>query len=303
MLGAPVVKQPDNDESAFGREARTLTAEILQLARAYACIMPDWAFFSHVTAAVIWGFPVPIRLLRAAIRQVRRHGHLVPARGIDVAVLGRRRASKARGVRGHELTPTQTTVRTVDGMRVLSSASTWATLADELTVDELIEMGDAIVYIPRRHGMERGTAEDAHATIEQLRAAALAPRRRNRAKLLEALELIRVGAASPFETRVRIACVRAGLPEPELDYDVIAADGTPIGFTEIAFPDQRLLIEGEGDHHRTDRAQWYRDIDKHTACEDAGWRVLRLVSTHVYPSTGPAVERITAALRRAGWSG
>lgn len=303
MLAIPIANRPDGDESARAREARELTAEVLRLASAYACIMPDGAFFSHVTAAVIWGLPVPIRLLRTAVRHVHRDGSGVSPRGIDVAVLGHRRASKARGVRGHQLSGAQTSVRTANGVRVSSPASTWAMLADELTTDELIEMGDAIVYIPRHRGMRRGTEDDALATLEQLHAAASAPRRRHREKLLGARELIRVGAASPFETRIRVACVRAGLPEPELDYDVIAADGTPIGFTEIAFPDQRLLVEGEGDHHRTDRKQWYRDVEKHTACEDAGWRVLRLVSTHAYPSTRPAVQRISTALRQAGWRG
>ena len=91
------------------------------------------------------------------------------------------------------------------------------------------------------------------------------------------------------------------MPEPTLDFDVIASDGTAIGFTELAYPEYRLLIEYEGDHHRTDREQWQRDVDKHAACVDEGWQVLRLTSKHLYPSTEPAVDRVFTALVRGGW--
>lgn len=286
-----------SDESPTAREARLLVAEIIRQAHALAKVMPDHWFFSHVSAAVLWGLPVPLRILRRAVAD----GRGIPPRGIDVAALGAHRASKAAGVRGHQLSPKYVTVQSVDGLRVASPASTWAMLADELSVDELVELGDAIVFIPRMRGMKRGTERDALSTLARLRAAATVPRRAHRIRLLEAIDLVRVGSASPSETRIRLACMRAGLPEPELDFDVYTADGTAVGFTEFAFPDYKLLIESEGDHHRVDRAQWYRDIDKHTACEDAGWRVLRLAGKHVYPTAEPAVARITAALRRAGW--
>jgi hypothetical protein len=291
----------EHDESRTTTEAKALTAEITRLAHAFAQIAPSSWFFSHVTAAVLWGLPVPMSLLRATVKTMRHEGRMVSPRGIDVAVLGRHRASKAAGVRGHQLSAAQVTVTTVDGLRVSSPASTWAMLADELTLDELIEMGDAIVYIPRKRGMERGSESDALGTISKLRRAANAPRRRHRRNLLEALDLIRVGSASRSETRARLAFWRAGLPKPELDVDVFGADGSPIGFTELAFREFRLLVECEGDHHRTDRAQWYRDIDKHTACEDAGWRVLRVAANHLYPTPAPAVARVRNALIRAGW--
>lgn len=250
------------DESPAAREARLLIDEIIRRVHALAQVMPDHWFFSHVTAAVLWG-------LRPAC--------------VDIS------------------SPRQVTVESIGALRVSSPASTWAMLADDLSVDELVELGDAIVFIPRVRGMRRGTERDALSTIAKLRTAAMVPRRTHHARLLETLDLVRVGSASPPETRIRLACMRAGLPEPVLDFDVFAADGTPIGFTEIAFPDYGLLIESDGDHHRVDRAQWYRDIDKHTACEEAGRRVLRLASKHVYPTAKPAVARIAAALRRAGW--
>ncbi|GAB3801190.1 hypothetical protein GCM10028798_16790 [Humibacter antri] len=176
-------------------------------------------------------------------------------------------------------------------------------LADDLSVDELVEVGDAIVRIPRCHGMQRGTPGDALATLEQLSAAASAPYRRHAAKLRTALAMIRVGSSSAAETRTRLAGARAGLPDPHLDYDVFAANGTPIGFTEFAYPEYRVLTEYDGDHHRTDRKQWQRDVDKHSACVDAGREVVRLTSGLVYPSAKPAIARIRTALIRGGWRG
>jgi hypothetical protein len=120
--------------------------------------------------------------------------------------------------------------------------------------------------------MHRGTPADALAARDDLVEAMEAGRRVGAARLRAALGLIRVGAASPPETRIRLACVRRQLPEPLLDVDVFGVDGRPIGFTELAFPDHGVLVEYEGDHHRRSPKQWQRDIEKHAACVAAGWR-------------------------------
>jgi hypothetical protein len=250
---------------------------------------------------VLWGLPVPLRLMRRIVDETR-HGTLaIPARGLDVGVLAPGRAPRRAGVHGYELSARLAMVGEIGGLLVTSPATTWAMLAAELTIDELVAVGDAVVYIPRWRGMQRGTEADALGTIAKLSAAASIPLRRHTAKLREAVALVRVGSASAAETRVRLGCARWGLPEPELDVDVFARDGTAIGFTEFAHRSFRLLTEYEGDHHRVDRAQWQRDVDKHAACVDAGWQVLRLTAHHVYPRVEPAIERIHRALVRGGW--
>lgn len=294
---------PVFDESPLAEEARLLTAAVRRLACAFAANAGEGCFFSHITAAVLWKLPVPVRELRKAVQLGDGQGEpgRSAAHGIDVAVLAPRRAPKGAGVNGHELAPYLTALRTVDGLRVTSPATTWAMLAPLLTVDELVRVGDAIVRIPRRRGMQRGDESDALGTREQLEAAMNAGRRHGVGRLRAALPMIRVGSASPGETDLRLACIRAGLPEPQLDIDVMDRSGVAIGYTELAYPAWRVLIEYEGDHHRTDRAQWLRDIDKHAACIDAGWTVIRLTSRHVYPTGFAAVTRIREALFRAGW--
>jgi len=300
LVLAPLHDRGGNqDESPIAREAGELRALIARRARAWSAVARGGWFLSHVTAAVIWGLPVPLRLLRLVIAGDPSAG--AAPRGLDVAVLGSRRAPRGQGMRGHQLSPELTSVRERDGCPLASPASVWAQLAPLLQVDELIELGDAIVHIPRRRGMERGSPSDALGTIEQLRDAAFAGRREGVARLRAALPSVRVGSASPGETRVRLAAVRAGLPEPDLDIDVFALDGSAIGYTELGYRARRLLFEYEGDHHRVDRRQWNRDIDKHAACEAAGWSVARLTSAHVYPDPAPAVARMRAALVRTGW--
>lgn len=282
------------DESPAAAEARLLRAELLRNARAYATVASPHAFLWGPSAATEWTLPLPLRTLRRIDEPGR-------ARMLDVAVAAPHRAPRAAGVAGRQFAPRLISVTTHDGLRVTSPATTWAQLAPELSVDELIVLGDAIVAIPRVRGTIRGAPGSGLATIAQLETALKAGRRRGAAKLRDALPQIRVGSASPPETLLRLALVRTGLPEPVLDYDVLTPDGRAIGYTELAYPAHGILIEYEGDHHRVDRAQWNRDIEKHAACVALGWDVLRLTSEHVYPRTDAAVRRIRDALARAGW--
>lgn len=278
----------DGDATPVAREDARLRATILDAACAYATRASPGILFTHITAAVIWDLPLPLRVLRRG------------AEAIDVAVLGERRAAKGAGVRGHQLRAELTTVAAHRGLRVAAPASVWAQLAPALSVVELVELGDAIVHIPRRRGMRRGSPADALATRDELRDAVHAGRRVGIARLRAALPLIRVGAASPPETRIRLACARSRLPEPLLDVDVFGVDGSPIGFTELAFPDHGVLVEYEGDHHRRSPRQWQRDIDKHAACVTAGWEVVRLTAADLERDAAPAVAKIADAVARGG---
>ncbi|EXJ51980.1 hypothetical protein AS96_06510 [Microbacterium sp. MRS-1] len=276
----------DDDASPGANENARLRLTIQRAARAYAARAVPGILYTHVTAAVIWDLPLPLRLLRRG------------AEAIDVAVLGERRAPKGVGVRGHQLRAELTRTGVRRGLRVAAPASVWVQLAPLLSVGELVELGDAVVHIPRRRGMHRGTPADALAARDDLVEAMEAGRRVGAARLRAALGLIRVGAASPPETRIRLACVRRQLPEPLLDVDVFGVDGRPIGFTELAFPDHGVLVEYEGDHHRRSPKQWQRDIEKHAACVAAGWEVVRLTAADLHRDAAPAAAKIAAALAR-----
>ncbi|WP_314505075.1 hypothetical protein [uncultured Microbacterium sp.] len=294
------------DASAVAVAARFHRAVLAARARAFARVCPPHMFFRGVTAGVVWGVPLPLRCVNpdAHARLSRREGLALDRdspRPLDTAVLPPHRASRASGVNGRQLSEALTVVQEYDGLRVVSPATLWTQLAQELTVDELIVVGDALVHEPRRSDGSRAPAGSGRTTLGRLEAALNAGRRVGAAKLREALPQIRVGGASSAETDLRLALIRAGLPDAVLDYDVVGLRGEFIGYTEFAYPAFRLLLEYEGDHHRTDRAQWNRDIEKHAAATAAGCTVLRLTSRHLYPHAAPAVEQVRQALLRAGW--
>lgn len=105
---------------------------------------------------------------------------------------------------------------------------------------------------------------------------------------------------SPLETDARCELVADGLPEPELDAEIRDEDGRLLGIADGAYRRHRVLLEIEGDHHRTDAAQWARDLEKHAAYAAAGWSLVRLAGVHIRGPRPAAAAMVRAALRRAG---
>ncbi len=216
---------------------------------------------------------------------------------LQVGVFAPARAPRVAGIRATQTSPGLVTVGAIGALPVASPASVWAAMAGELSVRDLVRLGDALVRIPRgAGGMPQPQAQ--LATIAQLRAAAEAPRRKERRKLRAALLLIRVGSMSPLETDFRVDAVEAGLPEPELDVEMCAADGRLIGIVDLVFRAYRVIVEVEGRHHRSSDQQWERDIDKYAALAAEGWDVIRVTGRRV--RGGRAVSQVAAALRRRG---
>ena len=257
---------------------RALRLGVLRRAHAYGLIMPPHAFFAGRTAAVIHGAPLA-------------HGD-----ELEVAVHAPARPMRRLGIRCVKVAPHLASVRELDGLRLSSPASTWAMLGATLTERQLVIVGDAFVRVPRD---DRGMPTSAIATTDDLRRATAAGPRRGVARLRRALPHIRVGSSSPLETEYRLDAAAAGLPDAELDVDIHGTDGRRIGITELVYRPFRVLVEIEGDHHRTSRAQWNRDIEKYAAYVGAGWEVVRLTAAHVRGGRAPLM--VAAALRRHGW--
>ena len=218
---------------------------------------------------------------------------------LDVAVVAPRRAPKGRGVKGHRLEPHLVDVEVVDGIPASTPASTWAMLGRDLSLRKLIILGDAIVRIPRD---ERGIPhpDRAGATIDQLQAAIDAGSRAGVKKLRAAIDRIRVGCSSPLETEYRLDSEDAGLPEPEVDVDIRDARGRRLGISEFAYPRYGVVVEIEGDHHRSSKQQWNRDLQKYRDYANAGWEVVRLTA-HDVRTQRTAVRIVREVLIRRGW--
>lgn len=235
--------------------------------------MPPHAFFSHSTAARIWGFPLPSRL----------RGDV-----LHVSVMKPARAPRLKGIAGHHCMPGTVSVVTHSGLRLSGFVDTWCALSAQLSLDELVIAGDWLVR--RKRPL---------ASLEQLRAAAKSFAGRPGARVLAtALALVRERTDSPRETRLRLTLVRAGLPEPEVNFKICDAAGRFIAFGDLAYPKHRVLVEYDGAHHREDEDQFNRDVDRLDDIMQLDWRVVRINKSH---TQAQIVARVTAALRARGW--
>lgn len=248
----------------------------------YAQRMTDHEFFSHVSAAIIWGLPMP--------------PSAVAARPLDVCVHRPRRAPDSRDVHGTTVVARLARVvqHPASGVRVTSPASTWAMLGAVLVHPyDLIAVGDAIARV-RMHDDDPAPL----AGLAQLGAVVDAGRRVGVAHLRAALPRISERSRSRPETWLRLLIEDAGLPAPRVNFDVIER-GVWLGQVDLAFPERRVALEYEGEHHLTDPAQWAKDIARYERFIEAGWRVIRVTKGDVFGDSREMLARVCRALDAA----
>ena len=241
--------------------------------------------FSHATAAVIHGLPIP----------ARNDDH------IDIASVESGHPPRMTGVRGRYLNSACIELTVVAGLPVPSPADVWAMLGAELSLPDLVALGDAVIRRPRIPGTRR-LERPPYATCDDLAAIVERVQRRGNAALRQVLPLLATGSASAPESHLRLLLMEWGVPEPALDYDVYDGAGRFLGASEFAFPQYRLALEYEGAHHRVRTRQWNRDIDKYHAYEAAGWGVIRVTASLQYTRTRELRSRVETALRQRGWT-
>lgn len=273
----------DDGPLAIDRHRRE---RIIRRARAVAPLLSPHAAFAGTIAAAFWDAPLP--------------DDLDPDADLCVVTPHPHRAPRGRGLCGHELREHLFSVVNLGGLRVTSPASTWAMLAAEYSTRWLVITGDHLVRVPRSDG---GLAQPVLqlTTPGVLSLATEAHGRRHRAALRTALGEVRVGSSSRLETEFRLDAAAAGLPEPELDVEIRDGRGRLLGIADAVYRRFGVIAEVEGDHHRTSRRQWNRDIDRIAAFTAEGWEVVRLTGARV--RGGTAAHVVADALRRHGWSG
>jgi hypothetical protein len=114
-----------------------------------------------------------------------------------------------------------------------------------------------------------------------------------RQRVRRALDLVDVRSESPPESWVRVACALGGLPAPVPQFDVVD-DGTWLARVDLAWPEARVVVEYEGEHH-FDGLQIARDDVRLGRLVAAGWTVVRLSAADLR-SMDDVVRRIGEAL-------
>jgi very-short-patch-repair endonuclease len=117
-------------------------------------------------------------------------------------------------------------------------------------------------------------------------------------KFRDILGLAEPGAASPMETRLRLVIVDGGLPRPVAQYRVRDENGLFVGQVDLAYPELRVALEYEGDHHR-DQATFRKDVVRFNRLRQAGWAALRFTADDVFKRPRTIVDDVKRAVAEA----
>ena len=193
-LGRKRLRGHDLSAPFYGVRSPQTPRSALALCEAYLPRMHAGQYFSHVSAALLYGIPLPrIWEQRASV---------------DVSVSAPAHPPRTRGVIGHRLA-SDTAVRLLRGHRLAAPVETWLQLGTVLQLDDMIIAGDFLVR--RKRPL---------ATIQELQAATRVGGRPGIQMARRALKDVRQGTDSPMETITRLILVRGGLPEPMVGYAV-----------------------------------------------------------------------------------
>lgn len=252
-----------------------------QRARAYATVMQR-SLFCGVTAARLWPLDLPAGR---------------PDESLHVAVRPPAHAPRGRGVAGHSIADPELRGVRRGGLLLADGASVFVQLASVLSLEDLVAVGDALVLAP-----VRSRAEDPRpwVPLRELRSRVGAHDGRGARVARQALALVREGAESRRETLLRLVLLSASLPAPELNVEVVDAAGL-IGRIDLLYPRWKVAVEYEGDHHRTDRAQWDRDLLRYERLVAAGWTPVRIAGTSFDGDPVACADRVRRALVAGGW--
>lgn len=101
---------------------------------------------------------------------------------------------------------------------------------------------------------------------------------------------------SPMETRLRLLLRDGGCPPPRAQVEVRTKQGHLIARVDLAYPQWRIALEYDGDHHRA-RAQFRRDVERLNALRAAGWIVLRFTADDVLRHPERVLRHVAQAIK------
>lgn len=234
-------------------------------ARAAILTHPAGARISHATAAHLLGIPVP------------------DDPQVHVTVPDRSKRRNRSGVSAHVGPASKHIV--VAGVPVSSGDVLFVELAHTLSQVDAVVAGDAMIRMD-------------HLVLSGLLDRLQVHPGHGRVRARSAARLLRAGVESAMESRVRLLLVLAGFPEPLINHELRHCDGhyRP----DLCWPERRLIIEYDGQHHRNDLDQWDRDIIRREWFQSQGWQVVTLVARDVFHRPAQTLERIHTAWQECG---
>jgi hypothetical protein len=188
-----------------------------------------------------------------------------PSRSAEIIDTNRRRAS---GVRAFEerIEPDEITV--VDQMRLTTPARTALDLARRHPRGIAIAAIDALVQATELKMADVEVLTDRYRGRHGINAAR------------PVLELVDGGAQAPKETWLRLLLTDAGFPRPQTQIAVRNEWGWAEAYLDMGWEDIKVAVEYDGDHHRSLRSQYAKDIGRFEMLERHGWIVVRVIAEH-----------------------
>jgi very-short-patch-repair endonuclease len=122
------------------------------------------------------------------------------------------------------------------------------------------------------------------------------PSGRGSARARDVLPVANSLAESPMESVLRWLVHEAGLPAPVLQLRVRDDAGLFLGRADLAWPEQKVLVEFDGDVHR-ERDVFVNDVRRQNRLIAAGWTVLRFTSADVLGRPDEVIAEVRRALR------
>ncbi len=244
-------------------ESLEIRADAAQLATRLPSVL------SHHTAAALRDLPVP--------HDERIH--------LTVPAVNRR--PRIGGVMIHERSMEPAEGVTLRGRLVTSAVRTFGDLAECLSLVDLVILGDAML----RKGFADATRLTDAAQSVSSRGARLARR---------ACGLVLPRVDSPMETRVRLLFVLGGLPCPEPGAEILDEFGHWVATVDLRYGAQKLVVEYDGDLHRTSRRKWRHDLYVRDRLRRLGWEVIVLCADDLFARRRDTLWRVRSALRERG---
>lgn len=241
----------------------------------------EGSFVSHESAAQLHGLWLPSYLDPSAAHVSRQRSF---------------RALRRQGVVSHAVKRVDLDTVDIDGVSVSTPARVFLELASSLHHDDLVALGDQIVRVPRKRFEGRATP---HATPgqlhEMLRAHPGSPGYRRAAA---ALACVRIGADSGPETKMRLAVVREGFPEPELQ---VALDPRYLNswLGDLGYTRYKIVLQYDGGTH-LDLERQVRDHARDDAFSAAGWIVIHANRNDLADGFVRILRELRSAFRQRG---
>ncbi|MEO6532770.1 MAG: hypothetical protein ABIO06_04240 [Pseudolysinimonas sp.] len=262
-----------------GIRARSGTLfDIDRICGAYLCKMPPGSVFAGVTAARLWGFPLPA-YLPSDISTV------------DVAAPAPRRAPRGAHVRGSQFQPEIVSITGLRGLPVLTAVDAWCSLARVLDLADLTAVADHLLSDGPTSPLGRSPFAALSEAVDRRSG------HRGSVELRAALGQARPHCWSRTETLTRLVLCSAGIPEPVLNH-LVWIRGRQFRL-DLAWPAVRFGLEYDGDHHRNPR-QFVNDIGRHELIQDENWALMRMTRLELFDSPEQLVRRVAGRLADRG---